>query len=275
MEPSRGAAPVYDDEALQGVGTFLTEHHQYMAVQTMEKIAGMQKQLVASFEAQGRARDEAHAREVADLREANESLKHQLDLLRHSMGGLVRDSESASWTAAQRHLAGKKALNKQNIFLSWVRVAATDKADRLLTHLAVALCKRNVKAKCLGAWHRYVHGSHSARAQARAEQKLKNVTSEIVGRYESELDKLRARVTLLQDEVVDGRRRRKILEDELRRTLLKGMVTMNMEALSIFSSAAATDETIARDVGVNLLYDAEPPLPRAAPPAPAPVEARL
>ena len=60
------------------------------------------------------------------------------------MGGLVRDSESASWTAAQRHLAGKKALNKQNIFLSWVRVAATDKADRLLTHLAVALCKRNV-----------------------------------------------------------------------------------------------------------------------------------
>lgn len=198
MEPSRGAAPVYDDEALQGVGTFLTEHHQYIAVQTMEKIAGMQKQLVESFEAQGRARDEAHAREVADLREANESLKHQLDLLRHSMGGLVRDSESASWTAAQRHLAGKKALNKQNIFLSWVRVAATEKADRLLTHLAVALCKRNVKAKCLGAWHRYVHGSHSARAQARAEQKLKNVTSEIVGRYESELDKLRARVTLLQ-----------------------------------------------------------------------------
>ena len=48
--------------------------------------------------------------------------------------------------------------------------------------------------------------------------------------------------------VVDGRRRRKILEDELRRTLLKGMVTMNMEALSVFSSAAAADEKAARRV---------------------------
>jgi len=79
---------------------------------------------------------------------------------------------------------------------------------------------------------------------------------------------MRSRITLLQDEVVDGRRRRKILEDELRRTLLKGMVTMNMEALSIFSSAAATDATIARDVGVSLLYDAEP-VPRASAPSPA------
>ena len=118
-----------------------------------------------------------------------------------------------------------------------------------------------------------LYGSHSARAQARADQKLKNVTNEIVGRYESELDKLRSRITLLQDEVVDGRRRRKILEDELRRTLLKGMVTMNMEALSIFSSAAATDANIARDVGVNLLYDQEP-VPRVAPPAPASIEQR-
>ena len=253
----------------------MTEHHNYLAQSTMAQVASMQKTLVTHFEGERRAQEERHAREMKEGAEEQAALKQQLELLRHSMQRLVGDQESSSWTAAQRHLAGKKALNKQNIFLSWVRVTATEKADRLLTHVAVALCKRNVKARCLGAWHRYVHGSHSARAQARAEQKLKSVTSEIVGRYEAELEKLRARVTLLQDEVVDGRRRRKILEDELRRTLLKGMVTMNMEALSIFSSAAATDETIARDVGVNLLYDAEPPIPRAAPPAPASIDPRL
>ena len=83
----------------------------------------------------------------------------------------------------------------------------------------------------------------------------------------------RRRVAELEAEVVDGRRRRKILEDELRRTLLKGMVTMNMEALSVFSSAAAADEKAARRVPAADLPD--PPLmsapePRGEPPAPHP-----
>lgn len=245
-DAAAGSRVVVDDDSLASMGSFLTEHHNYLAQSTMAQIATMQKTLVAAFTAERDASDAAHREALASAREETANLKHQLSLLQHSMTKMLGEQESVSWTAASRHLAGKKALNKQNIFLSWLRVTASSKAERLLTHVAVALHLRNVKARILTAWHRYVHGSHSARAKARAEQKLKNVTSEIVGRYEAELDGLRARITLLQDEVVDGRRRRKVLEDELRRTLLKGMVTMNMEALSIFSSAAATVDSCPR-----------------------------
>ena len=266
-----GGAPtrvVVDDDSLASMGSFLTEHHNYLATSTMAQIATMQKTLVQAFTAEREASEVKHREELMASREETASARAQLGMLQHSYTKMMGEQESISWTSASRHLKGKKALNKQNVFLSWVRIAASQKSERLLMHVAAALHVRNNKSRILTAWHRYVHGSHSARAKARAEQKLKEVTAEIVGRYEEELVAMRSRITLLQDEVVDGRRRRKVLEDELRRTLLKGMVTMNMEALSIFSSAAATDATIARDVGVSLLYDAEP-VPRASAPSPA------
>ena len=47
------------------------------------------------------------------------------------------------------------------------------------------------------------------------------------------------------------------LEEELRRTLLKGISAMNLEALSIFQSAATTDSARAGPTGL------EPPPPRS------------
>jgi len=80
-----------------------------------------------------------------------------------------------------------------------------------------------------------------SRARNLHDLRLRKVTSEIVARYEAEMEPLRARVKALEAEVVDGRRRKKVMEDELRRTLLKGMVHVNMEALNIFHNNAVDD----------------------------------
>lgn len=252
----------------------------------MTKIAAMRAEVTATFEQRLSDQASAHRREVVLLGEENSELRRQLTLAQHSLTALVGEKESSNWTTATRFLMGKQALSKKNIFTAWRRRAASEKADRLLCHIAVKRFSHHLKTRVLIAWYRFVHGTKAEQFAERANGRLKIVTSEIVARYESELDKLKAQIQVLETQVIEGRRRRVVLEDELRRTLLKGMVsflfivmlsiasrflhsrciqvTMNLETLNIFSSAAASD------VGLPTaaILDDSCPVPRADPPNP-------
>ena len=58
---------------------------------------------------------------------------------------------------------------------------------------------------------------------------------------------LEAQLGSAQQEVLDGHRRRQHLEDELRRTLLKGINAMNLEALNIFNSVRRYSQNCVKD----------------------------
>lgn len=209
--------------------------HRYMAEKTMTKIAAMQAEITAAFEQRLSEQELAHRREVALLGEEKTELRRQLTLAQHSLSALVGEKESSNWTTATRFLMGKQALSKKNIFTAWRRLAASEKAQRLLCHIAVKRFSHYLKTRVLIAWYRFVHGTKAEQFTERANNRLKIVTSEIVARYESELDKLKAQIQVLETQVIEGRRRRVVLEDELRRTLLKGMVS------SLFSVILSID----------------------------------
>ncbi|KAJ1445091.1 hypothetical protein M885DRAFT_626520 [Pelagophyceae sp. CCMP2097] len=259
----------HDEDAayVQSVDHFLTEHHEYLVRATMVQVAGLRQQMKDSHDGELRAVAAEVAQEKAANADELSGLRSQLALAHHSLDRLVGKQDGANWMTAVRFMNGKGALSKQTIFFRWMRLASSQKAERLLIHCASKFCARSAKARFLSGWARFVHGSRGERDAAAAKERLHGVTSEIVHRYEAELTRMRAQIAALQTEVGNGHRRRKILEDELRRTLLKGMVTMNMEALSIFSSAAATDAAVSQAVGLRLSssFDHDP-VPRQGPP---------
>ena len=162
---------------------------------------------------------------------------------------LASKNQEITWGAAMRHMFHKQmssgSISVRKIFTVWFKYSMMMKSERQLSHVADRVAKRRLAARVLTAWDRVARGYSRNKLERAAERKLETVTKEIINRYETEVQKLRSQIGLLQQEILDGHRRRQILEDELRRTLLKGMAAMNMEALSIFSTAAATDNAAA------------------------------
>lgn len=232
---------VEESISMESIETFLNEHHAYLVEKTMSQVSALKSEMSRDFEHRAAERDAEHLAVVTKLREDNAELKRQLNLAQHSLTALVGEKESSNWTAATRFLRGKLAVSKKNVFVAWWKQSIHGKAERLLSHVATKRHAKHLESKVLHAWYRHVHGSRTGRFADRANARLKAVTSDIISRYEIELDKLRAIIKAQEEQVLEGRRRRCALEDELRRTLLKGMVTMNLETLSIFSSAAAND----------------------------------
>lgn len=247
-----------DAVTIESVSTFLTEHHTYLAQTTLSQVTALCNKLRAECESRLATQQADHDRVVGEHAREVEELKRQLNVAQHSLRSMIGEKEGANWATATRFLQGKQALSKKTVFFAWVRWACAERAERVLTRVAAQHHAKAVKARVVSAWSRIVHGSRASQAQRRADERLKLVSAEIVDRYEAELQRQRTRVNDLEAQVVEGRRRRSLLEDELRRTLLKGMVAMNMEALNVFSSAAARD---ALD---------DPPLPRTVkPPEPS------
>lgn len=249
---------VEEDVTIESMSTFLAEHHTYLAQTTFSQVTALCNKLRAECQSRLASQQAAHDTTVAEYSREVEELKRQLNVAQHSLRSMIGEKEGANLATATRFLQGKRALSKRTIFSAWFRWACAERAERVLTRVASQHHAKSVKARVVSAWARLIHGSKAVQAQRRADERLKLVSAEIVDRYEAELQRQRARVVELETQVVEGRRRRSLLEDELRRTLLKGMVAMNMEALSVFSSAAARD---ALD---------DPPLPRTAkPPEPS------
>ena len=163
--------------------------------------------------------------------------------------------------------AHQKQLNVK-IILYW-RAYAHKKQERTkLYHVARAIYARALKTRVMNAWVSEHTGVSRDKMMKGSQEMLKKTAEEIVKRYEGRIATVRhvivgcpfhcrcnyhhatpyvdpfqleAQLGSAQQEVLDGHRRRQHLEDELRRTLLKGINAMNLEALNIFNSAASTD----------------------------------
>ena len=238
---------------LNGISNFLAEHHTYLAQNTMAMIAAMRAELFEESERRLREQEQAHAWTLAENQATIAEQQRQLAIAQHSLERLIGDRESAGRANAKRFYESRRTLRKKTILHAWHKEAFRNKAERLLTHVLKKSYEKSLAKKALSAWIKFVFGSRENRHARNAEKQLKAVTSEIISRYESELDKKRTHIDSLKAALLEGRRRQSVLKDELRRTLLKGMVTMNMEALTIFSQddehqdLTTSDLTLGRD----------------------------
>mmetsp|Transcript_19054 Transcript_19054/g.24695 ORF Transcript_19054/g.24695 Transcript_19054/m.24695 type:complete len:372 (+) Transcript_19054:32-1147(+) len=246
--PPQRADELINEDTLGSFSRFLTEQHTYLAQSTLGMVESMRAEIAAEYEERLVKRETEHETEIASLENALNDSQRQLSIAQHSLERILGDRETVNWSTASRFLAGKEALNKKTVFYAWFKEAFTAKAERLLCRVADKRYFRSILSRVMSAWIRFIFGSKDDRVHRRAEARLKSVSSQIITRYEAELEKLRSIISTLKAQVQDGHRRRCLLEDELRRTLLKGMVSMNMEALSIFSTNAADDRLAAATI---------------------------
>jgi centrosomal protein POC5 len=108
-------------------------------------------------------------------------------------------------------------------------------------------------AKSMQMWVKATSETKAERENAMHDAKLETVTREIITRYEAELEKLRSGIKAAHEEIARGHVQRQQLEEKMRRTFLKGMTAMNMEALELFNKAAQSDASFMSEVrtGVN------------------------
>ena len=111
--------------------------------------------------------------------------------------------------------------------------------------LAIKWSRKNALIKSFQIWFKASHESRKDREAAMHSAKLETVTREIITRYESELEKLRKGLKDAHVEIARGHVQRQQLEEKMRRTFLKGMTAMNMEALELFNKAAQHDASFA------------------------------
>tara|TARA_B110000305_G_scaffold89912_1_gene101401 strand:- start:892 stop:1221 length:330 start_codon:yes stop_codon:yes gene_type:complete len=92
-------------------------------------------------------------------------------------------------------------------------------------------------------WQHFCIESRREKDDGMHNAKLETVTREIITRYENELEKLRSGLKDAHVEIARGHVQRQQLEEKMRRTFLKGMTAMNMEALELFNKAAQNDQS--------------------------------
>lgn len=228
---------------------------------TMDRAMEMKAELCSRFEAEKdelKAEIAVQADEIADMRAELTKMKMDkagnkdtLDMIQDKLAVTFGAGASATKT---KHLHTR-------IFLHWRAYAQGKAGETKLIHVACGIYGRKLKGRVMNAWASYFTGTSRDKERQGSQALMKKTAEEIVSRYDNRLHTLEAQLAAAQLEVVEGHRRRQHLEDELRRTLLKGINAMNLQALNIFQSAADVDSTKAHSFGVDC--EPSPRLPQA------------
>ena len=123
----------------------------------------------------------------------------------------------------------------------WRHYTEEKKEERKKDKMAAMWCKKGQLVHTFHAWVKATVAATKERLDSMHDAKLETVTREIITRYETELEKLRSQLKESHQEIARGHVQRQQLEEKMRRTFLKGMTAMNMEALHLFNQAAKND----------------------------------
>ena len=103
--------------------------------------------------------------------------------------------------------------------------------NKLVSRLSSSVQKKKLVNKYFTRWTKFFLKAVQAKRKEINESRLHAITTEIISRYETEIDQLRSELhehtKLLQREKIS----RQQLEDNMRRTLMQGMTAMNVGAL--------------------------------------------
>ena len=178
--------------------------------------------------------------------EANiESLEDQLANSNEANAAMLREKMINAETQAVMHVKRMMlrggGISLANCVKLWGKYAKEKKNERKMIGFAEKWARKNSMAKSMQMWVKATAETKAERESAMQDAKLETVTREIITRYEAELEKLRTGITAAHEEIARGHVQRQQLEEKMRRTFLKGMTAMNMEALELFNKAAQSD----------------------------------
>ena len=158
----------------------------------------------------------------------------------HIVANMAR-AESQAVLHVKRTLLRGVGISLAKCVKLWRKYTSDKKAERKLMIMAGKWSRKHALSKNFRNWFKGVAQYKVEREASMHEAKLETVTREIITRYESELEKLRIGIKAAHEEIARGHVQRQQLEEKMRRTFLKGMTAMNMEALDLFNKAAQSD----------------------------------
>ena len=181
------------------------------------------------------------------MQEVIDTLREDLADSQLHIHSLQSDKLKVCQVQAERHakmavMRGAFGPSLLNIIKKWHSYAKEKKGEKKTDNIAMLWCKKHKTQKMFQAWVHHTIDSKKERTGEMHDAKLETVTREIITRYESELEKLRVNLKEAHQEIARGHVQRNQLEEKMRRTFLKGMTAMNMEALQLFNQAAVNNE---------------------------------
>jgi hypothetical protein len=171
-------------------------------------------------------------------------------------------SENSADAYYRRHISysGDTALAK--VYRDWKDYVFELNRGRQLEHVAHGLYQKGLKSKAFSALVRLFARNAIQREKNKAISEHEAVTRKIIEKYELTLARQKAENVEAHQHAHMEQLRRQQLEEDLRRSFLKNMTAMNMEALQLFSHSSdvrtpkSPEES---DAGVQVTPRARPP----------------
>ncbi len=198
--------------------------------QQIDQIASV---LQSDFEASQQELCDSHAAEVAALREQLAACQQSLvdEKLRCTQLEAVVDSRSNKLSHA---FYIWKSFGRR-VFSSWRELVSLQKervsvVEKLMTHL-----DQRQLLTSFEHWSKVAKSIAKSKKMQIEEEKVKYILTEVVAKYEHELQRLQTKLRAAELEIQHGIVERKRLEEKTKTLLLRGMAAMNLDTLQLFS----------------------------------------
>jgi centrosomal protein POC5 len=243
-------ANISDSDAL-GLAALMENELASVVRNTIDKFVSVKLRVLKEHEVVCDDKDVMYQTKIRKMQNIIDTLREELVASQQTVAGLGEEKLRIGESRAMKHCkdmlmrgAGPSLLSCVRL---WKQYTAEKKVERKTDKIAAKWSRKNCLVKSLQTWSRSVALSKRERDDEMSNAKLETVTREIITRYEAELEKHRMGLKDAHVEIARGHVQRQQLEEKMRRTFLKGMTAMNMEALELFNAAATKDASFMGD----------------------------
>jgi len=230
------------------------------------EVTSFQKRLVQKHHVEKSALQQRHEELTLSLREENAALKRELEALRTERNHLLFSTAMRGEKMGQQCLKIMRLLKSDyslmNCFRRLQKNAREARYIKKVSKLSGRLSQQKEATVAFSKLRRHMYDERVRKAELEAKKQLQEVCKGIMQRYEAELLKMRQQLAEANEQIDRGVRQRRQLEENLRQTLMRGMSSMQLEALDLFrSTAEAEREARAREI--DALHQDSPQKQRA------------
>jgi len=126
--------------------------------------------------------------------------------------------------------------------------------NKMIFKLSDSKRRKALLGQCFLMWARGHLRSKTEGSKALLEMRHDSVVKDLIRKYESRMVKFQADLDEAHSVIRKEQMRRQQLEEDLRRTFLKNMTTLNMEALSIFQTSFDEAVSVESGAGAAVLH---------------------
>jgi hypothetical protein len=257
------------DEDVKEQGLFLTDFFSAALKKSQTQLVEIKRRLLAEKKKELQVRDVFYTDQMRKQQSLVNKLSENLAICeKHNERNLARFDIMAERLA--KFCEGKKILfsAKQSVlkvFGVFRENLNISRRNKMIFKLADSKRRKAMLAQTFLMWAREHLRLKAENSQAVLDIQHDTVVKELVKKYEIRLGKLQSELDEAHAVTRKEQMRRQQLEEDLRRTFLKNMTTLNMEALSIFQTSF--DEAVVGDDGSKSAPTFGDTIPQVLPPS--------